>query len=285
MSSFEVIIRHSVALERILSNNLGAKGPDLQAKLDSVRRRLPAALIAQVEYLISVRDETVNAAVVPDDVAEFEYVFAGVTQAFARIVGPIERSASTKTTAPAKAHVIAPLVELVAAPMATPEHSAWQVAKQDTAIEQMIGSLLARGEHEPDASALDEAPSPVEISEPHDEVEAQVLPKEVTMGALLVRPSVELDDATAPVEIHAPNDGVEASAPSKEITIGALLVRPTADLDDATPTEPAPVESLPVEMLLPVMEDRVKPAFDETPAQKSGGNRRSDILLPSRSDR
>lgn len=199
MSSFEVIIRNSVELDRVLSQNLSAKGPDLHAKLDSVRWRLPGALIAQLEFLIAVRDEAVNAAVVPADATDFEYAFASVIQAFERMVGSGGGGETLKTPESVKAPVIAPTVqragsaeEPVGGPMTMTAFSAWHIAQQDVAIQQMLDALLTDAKHELTASALDEAPPPlVEIFESHDEPEGQALPKQVTIGALLVRPSLE----------------------------------------------------------------------------------------------
>ncbi len=198
MSSFEVIIRNSVELERVLSTNLSAKGPDLHAKLDSVRWRLSTALIAQLEYLINVRNEAVNAAVVPDDTTEFKYTFASVIQAFERMVAPNVPCAATKPPESAKFPVITPIaerVEPVAAPMSRSTGmtalSGWQIAQQDTAIEEMLGALLTCSEHELGTSAPNKAPAMVEICETHDEAEARTPAREITIGALLLRPSLE----------------------------------------------------------------------------------------------
>jgi hypothetical protein len=198
MSSFEVIIRNSVELERVLSTNLSAKGPDLHAKLDSVRWRLSTALIAQVEYLIHVRNEAVNAAVVPDDTTEFKSKFASVIQAFERIVGSNAPCATTKLPESAKFPVITPIaerVEPVAPPMSRSMDmtalSGWQIAQQDTAIEEMLGALLTCGEHELGTSAPDKAPALIEICQTHDEAEARTPAREITIGALLLRPSLE----------------------------------------------------------------------------------------------
>ena len=198
MSSFEVIIRNSVELERVLSTNLNAKGPDLHAKLDSVRWRLSTALIAQVEYLINVRNEAVNAAVVPDDTTEFKSTFASVIQAFERMVAPNVPCTATKPPESAKFPVITPIaahVEPVSAPMSRSMGmtalSGWQIAQQDTAIEEMLGALLTCGEHELGTSAPENAPALVEICDTHDEAEARTPTREITIGALLLRPSLE----------------------------------------------------------------------------------------------
>lgn len=222
MSPFEIIIRHSVDLERILSRVAGADGSDLHAKLNSLRAYLPADLSAQIEYLIVVRDRAVNTAVVPDDATGYERIFAGVMQSLERIAAPTGHGKAINTPSASAS----PRIEPTSAPAST----AWQLAQQDVAEELMLSALLTYGGHESQASAPEETPLSVEVLEPDDKAETPTQIKEVSLSALLLRPSVELRNTAHPTstETRAPQDKTESSSPRKEISLSALLVRPSA---------------------------------------------------------
>lgn len=223
MSPFEVIIRHSVDLERILSQTLSAKGSDLHAKLDSVSHILPTDLAARIEYLIAVRDEAVNEAIVPDDATDYVRIFAGVIQALERIVGPIEQGTARASSiaSPNREHV---------EPTTLPASPAWQLAQQDVAEELMLSALLTYGGHESQASAPEETPLSVEVSEPEDKAETPTQIKEISLSALLLRPSADSRDIAqpSPAKASAPQDKTESSTARKEISLSSLLVRPSA---------------------------------------------------------
>lgn len=222
MSPFEIIIRHSVDLERILSQVAGANGSDLHAKLNSLRPYLPAELSAQIEYLIVVRDQAVNTAVVPDDAAGYERIFTGVIHSLERIVGPAGHGTAIKTpSTPASPHI---------EPTSAPASPAWQLAQQDVAEELMLSALLSYGGHESQTNVPEETLPSVEIRETNDATETPTPLKEISLGSLLLRPSLEMRNAAHPAstETRAPQDKTESSSPRKEISLSALLVRPSA---------------------------------------------------------
>ncbi|AOV16073.1 hypothetical protein BJI67_02415 [Acidihalobacter aeolianus] len=222
MSPFEVIIRHSVDLERILSQTLGAKGSDLHAKLNSLRPCLPAELSAQIEYLIVVRDQAVNTAVVPDDAAGYERIFTGVIHSLERIVGPTGHGTAIKTpSTPASPHI---------EPTSAPASPAWQLAQQDVAEELMLSALLSYGGHESQTNVSEEALPSVEIRETNDATETPTPLKEISLGSLLLRPSADSRDTAqpSPAKASAPQDKTESSTARKEISLSSLLIRPSA---------------------------------------------------------